>query len=365
MRHNININPKALGVRWAGFSLVEVMVAASLLGLLALFTSTYMGNLLEGTKAERGRSTQEDIYLRLNAVAANPDAIVTSVAQMRVGTDTAGNVDLGDCIDTSDRCDRTSASSQIGFNLWHDNGGGAERWAGTPGRPVYYDERGARDCNPAKRNCIFAAVAYWWATCPGGAANCVLPDSIHTRIQILPVPHAGRRDGFKMFPLKFNDDKTAFANRLKGEDIKQKQADRCPVDQKQIGLAISGRPICRCIVKPPGGADPPVTGRCPPVTCPIYIDEQAGTRIRARIRKVLVGFNDDGSPRCENPDSDKQETCWYVNLQGSGDCGPGAWMMSLDYGKCSSEDPDKSGKTGSRDVVSCTNDRAMCCKQSL
>lgn len=366
MNHRPETSLGRRAFRSAGFSLLEMIIAAGLVGTIAMMTASYMGNITDGAKYERGRSMQENLVERVRLVAASPEALRDSINQAAVGTSNQGNRALKDCMDRSLPCLNTSAESQLGFNLWQSNGRTMERVAGPASDPVAYDDKGRRGCDRGRRGCLFGAEAYWWATCPGGAVSCAIPDTVHVRVRTVPLNQPARGTPFRPYPANFDSDKTAFAVAVRGADINMKLGDQCRANEKQIGYDSVGRPVCRCVITPlatvKGKApeDPPPDG-CKEQICPTYIDKSAG--ISVELRMVLVGYDDQGRMRCAKPD--QVETCWEVNLRDGGDCGPGAWMMRVDYGECKSEDPDKSGKGGTRDVVSCTNDKGTCCKQSL
>jgi len=81
----------------------------------------------------------------------------------------------------------------------------------------------------------------------------------------------------------------------------------------------------------------------------------------------MIGFKDDGTIDCldervcSNPTMPAKCPCKIIDLTGTGDCGPGFWMVSIDYGECEATTVGKGGK-GATEKVSCSRHVGRCCK---
>lgn len=349
--------------RSRGFGLVETLVSAALVGTMAVVTATYLGHINDDAQYESARMTQEQLADRLRLAASNPETIFQSVRQAAIGSYRSGNTSLANCLSRTSTCTVTRAADQMGFYLWETDGQSTPQLiAGPEEAPVLYDIKGNRGCTPAKRNCLFKAVAKWWATCPMNDRDCPLADSINVRISIIPNKQLPDGPRLNAFPKSVSDHDYAVS--VRGQDINKLSRDSCPDNQKQVGFTAQGRPICKCIMPLPLNApDPPIPPAvCPALQCDTYVDNRSGTNVT--VRKILTGFEVDPVTsavklKCLTPDDN--EYCWDVRLRTNGDCGLGAWLMRVNYGSCSAID---NKGTGPR-KVDCTNDIGTCCRQAM
>jgi prepilin-type N-terminal cleavage/methylation domain-containing protein len=345
-----------------GFSLIEIMISAGVLGIMVTALSSYLVSTTQGLSRAEKKAVLNVIYEGVRVTATTPSALAYSV-----NNGILGNRVISNCVNPVKSCpsQATNSRKQDTFNLYDSSG---TKIAGKKSNPQGYDWNGDT-CVPGSKKCLWGAVAYYWATCPPSnpattkpANTCTNPAKINVRIQVTPFPQAQPKKGvkFREFPRNeyFNgkNNATSFATSIHAKDIVNLVQDECAKDQKQTGTYPDGKPICECIVKSvssKGKFNTDGFGRvkCGPQSCQSKFE-------------VMTGYDGDtGKITClnlKNCPSAANCPCKKIDLDVSGDCGVGYWMVNIDYGVCKT-DTSKNGK-GKPRTVSCTGRSGQCCK---
>ena len=173
-----------------GITLVELMVAIGILGLVTTVGFTYYDQSRKNIREVQFLQVMRTIAKRLDKFSQNPEAIAFSAAQN-------SNKELANCVwsqelstlgEGSDyrvdkirnsgaaitRCTSTDPKQQVPFSLYVPprdiNNYEAEKRRISGGNGgLYYDVVGRRGCNPQDPKCIIKVETYFWATCPRGA----------------------------------------------------------------------------------------------------------------------------------------------------------------------------------------------------
>ncbi len=339
-----------------GFSMLEVMIAAALLGIIVVATAGYLANSERDAKNQSVREMQRVVYERIRLAIESPEMVNTTnlVAGGGAGM-SPGNKFLWNCTGNSN-CTATNSAAASQHSLFLFAPGATDNSdpiAGPEGQPVPYSVTGERNCTPSKVNCRFGAVAYFWATCPLGpgslpTASCPEPMAVNFRVRLVPLfAGAGAASGSPTNPYpitaEWNASPYAFAYTLRMSDIRLAYVKTCPADQVQVGTTAAGLPVCRCF-----NGSTPVGGTCPAQRC-------------TGPRDTMVGYQSNGRINCVGPNDNNK--CWDVALYDNGDCGAGAWLVRVEFGECFTGDASK-GKSGSKEVT-CQNDKGRCCLSSM
>lgn len=365
----------------SGVTILEVLVALGLIGIVAASATTYLVKANFEVRRENEKSAMLFLADRIQLELGTPDAIRNAI-----DNDTSvPNQILKNCVAPGVACTKaavpnvTEPAGQLGFYLY-SSGENTRKIAGPPSDPIGYTKQGEL-CAPGNANCTFGVLSWFWGTCPINTvtkipnATCTDPIYMNFRFQIRPLRQPRPEEGgrYTEFPndAAFNASSYGFAVRLRTADIVERTLATCAPDQRVKSIGRNGLPVCECVVQQAiggqvvdaagttvgGSKSTDAFGRpiCGAQTCPnnddIMVGYDATGNIKCLNYKTQCGAA--GNPLCP---------CKDVDLAVNGDCGPGYWMVSINYGGCHANS-DK-GK-GGPDKVICDNHQGRCCKLDM
>ena len=345
----------------SGVTLVEMMVALGIFGLLIAMTSSSISSMIRQFRVENTKVLMRDLAENVRFNLSDPENIWASASQ----DFSTGNAGLKTCVteNASPLCVITNEKMQKKFNLKRRlPDGSVEDFSGT------YDIKGRPCGGVSNQKCVFQVDTFFWATCPLASgtnepqSQCSISDAINFRYRVSALPsvatvsgkyYAGL-SGYSFPPRKkFDSDKLSFSSRMSTADIVQRaNQNKCGTGKVQLGYDTRGLPICRCIGHESVAVSPSAV--CPSTKC--------------GKNQFAIGFKSDGTLNCEDISqctTDSQTCkCLTITLDSSisGKCPNGYWMRSIDFGQCyARSNKDK----GSGEIVECDRNTAQCCNVGI
>jgi prepilin-type N-terminal cleavage/methylation domain-containing protein len=373
-----------------GASLIEIMIALAILGIVVAGVSSFMGKQIRTSNQLKAKQTQVRLADRIRLALSDPDNIHAS-AVYNTGSN---NQKLRSCIEDAGTCNKSAlvqAAYPNPFNLYRaiknpDGSDGAEKIAGG----IMYDFDGDQ-CAPGDSGCVFEVSTYFWATCDFTTSNninkarkprtsCKISRYLNFRFMVRYIePIGGPRGGPRIhdFPpkTKFESDFSAFAIRLRTSDVAQKFYQKCEPNQIVKGIKSDGSPICQCRNGNKVNISGTANSGSNSITKPrADVAISCGEEKCKNKYEIMIGYNTDGDIRCINQQAcgDKNSSvyadCPCINTtvgnDGKGDCGAGYWMVAFEYGKCEGK-TDKKGDGSTVETVTCSENKIRCCKLDI
>lgn len=352
----------------SGMSLIELMVATAMLGIVIGTATTYYGSMHRQTNLEHLKDLQIKLASDVEAAMTTPDAIIRTA-------NSPGNKPLKDCITPGVGCGTTEPPGAE-ITLYNADSPPAS----IAGSTTNFDFDG-KPCSSGGPKCIFNPRVSFWATCPLGAGNkpqktCTNPVFLNFKYQVDNIhPEANKR--FKQistYPEKNNISNGSLRRvvRMRVSDALLRIGDACKDGEMLTGFDINGKAICDCIVQQAtwnaaqGKMIPQFDGAGNPVcglqSCP---KDSLMTGYRLDVRNVKGKQRKTIVPDCKTEKICSQNPvptgcpCKIVNLNTQGDCGPGFWMVSVTHGVCEGT-TEKLGKDAP-ETVKCSEREGRCC----
>lgn len=327
-----------------GFTLVEVMVALGILGILIAGTTFFITSTSDRARWTEAIGMRNEISQSVNKAAGNYQDILRS----SVASAAAGNIALRGCLDPDgDVCNVTGAASRMPFELVLARTGPRQIAAGTISNPVRYSRDGVINCDPARHNgCPFWTARSWfWAECAGGTPTCNQANTIFVVTQVTPTNAAYLSRPITSIPtdaeLAVNAQRFAVSHRVVGTF---RQQSACPAGTMQDGLKPDGsiRCVCRYSGTPTGiDADGHPICTLPALSC--------------AANEWLQGRGRDGRPICRRT---RRQCGWITFNSQDATCPHGGWLTEIDLGECRAGTGSK--KSSSR-AITCDRNRGRCC----
>jgi hypothetical protein len=352
----------------SGMSLIELMVATGMLGIVIGTATTYYGSMSRQSNLEHLKDLQLKLASDVEAAVTTPDAIIRTA-------NAPGNSLLKNCITPGVGCGTTEPPGAE-LVLYNADSPPAKIASST----TNYDFDG-NICSGSSPKCIFNPRVSFWATCPLGSNNkpqktCTNPVFLNFKYQIDNI-HPEKNKRFKQidtYPEKGNISSTTLRRviRMRVSDALLRIGDSCEAGEMLTGFDINGKAICDCIVQSAtwnsgqgkmipnfDSAGNPICGQqaCPKdsLMTGYRLDVQT---VKGKQRKTIV-------PECKTEKVCSQNPvpsgcpCKIVNLNAQGDCGPGFWMVSITHGVCEGT-TEKNGKDAP-ETVKCSEREGRCC----
>lgn len=334
--------------RTAGVSVVEMLVALGIFGVVVAGLATYVANFNQFRNNMSLVSTRDAISRRLQQQIQAFDNIQASAKDSSF----IGNRKLLACLDVGNEpCDVTSAEKQVEFRFLVNQGAAGRRALAGPAfgetTPVKYNKNGGDNCQGTDQGCgTFEAHAYFWAVCQNGAPTCPQASTVFVRYQVRSnakgvfttnVPHSPPE------PL-FSDKKTSYA--VSFPVFRGLMKDQmCPDYAQQAGYDSSGRVLCKCLLGyEPTGSD--ANG----ILCERSEQCKNG--------EVLAGLLVDGRPDCRKPKVQCRNIQFGKTVDGSPRCPAGGWLRDINLGTCRTGP--KTKKASNREIA-CDTNAGQCC----
>lgn len=351
----------------AGFSLVEVMVALAVAGIITLGFTIFSDNLNKSTKMLNNRISRDATGGRVTQLLAQPSTIATSISDAAIAS-FPENQKLKNCIfPTATPCDVTSPASQAPFTLVTGNNQAVS--GGT--NPVTYSFKGKRDCGALGPKCPLAVRTTFWATCSDPAqTTCSGAQTIHFRTQTKQeFQFTGadstnpNRDSLPPSPPEpaFSNNKGDFSFAMLAQDIRQGAAatvqEFCsdPV-ALMTGRTADNKIICQC---PSGYTTVTAPAAAGGVTC-------TGNTARCPVGQFVIGYDmATRTFKCARRDVRCEST--RRDCSGGCSCPAGYFMRSFEAGQCREVTIPGGGKKGPTTTkeIQCDNSYALCCSYAL
>ncbi len=325
-----------------GFTMVEVMIALSMVGLLSAAIMTIIGSMGSGILSTKATGARDEIARSIEHEVKDLKAIVGSA---RPGS-SPGNAELLRCLDSGGGlCTVTDPNAQATFKLFQ-KGTAAAPISGTGTAPVLYDRLGAFCTPTASATCgMWQATTYFWATCPGKTASCAQASTIHIRYQVVPSVATYQDRTLTPYPREpeFSTRPAEFATTHQVYSGIQ-AAQNCPTDTEQTGYLADGKISCRCRL---GFAQTGLMANGMPVC--------ASQAVTCPPSHIIQGRDAKGRPICRLV---VRQCSWIGFGNGDATCPNGGWLENIDLGTCRAGTGAKKG--GSRPVA-CDNNKGYCC----
>jgi type II secretory pathway pseudopilin PulG len=362
-----------------GATLLEVIVALGLLGIIIAAISTFMSDQFITSSRHSESRTQQRVADRIRQIISDPDNIRASI-------DYGINPSLRDCVYTTGACTATVQGAYANpFDLYQATTDSMGTQSGVHvGGGIHYDKKG-EICAAGSVGCVFQVNTYFWATCDFDntpsrrpLASCSVSRYLNFRFMIRYVPPtapAGSGPILKDFPPKadFESKITAFAVRMRTADVIQKLDQTCPPNQIVKGIKVDGTPICQCR----NGNNLNIEANLNTTTS-VIVDPRSNLNLTCgpqqcpNASEIMVGYKPNGDIKCinqtecGNPSSPVYSHCpcftTAVNsTTGYGDCGTGYWMVNFQFGVCRGVTTKKAGP----EVVECDDNEIRCCKLDI
>lgn len=334
----------------SGFSLMEVMIAVSILGIAILGTSGFLGQVLKSKRKDRLRQTQEIIAASLKNSMRSPSHILYSITRHDV------NPTLAKCLLGIKQSNGSSVcpmamdpKKPISFGLYEvtNSDGTKGKLLSSPeqGQPIYYDING-EFCTNLKDNCIFEAKTYFYVSCDrtkdpscsNGATQLFFSYQIEQKI---PIKSLGAKlPPYPRVPIvtPLNAVQILGPHRFSkcGGDVSKldEKSGNFSKDYAKghfanlVGYDNTGNPICKCLypfVKESEETDP-ITGMVTPV-CRLLTKQELSCDDSNAETAYLRGFksSDDAKEAiCVNQDD--AFDCESMLL--GDDCPTGSWITT-------------------------------------
>lgn len=329
----------------SGTTLVEVIVAAGIIGAVVVGMMQYSGFASRNQKKVRAKAVMQSIAKDIEYKLKNPLSIYESILQ-------GDNVDLIQCMvpDIPPGCEDKLRKRDVpvGFKLatQSDTPGRPDIIAGTAAAPVFYDITG-RQCTfdqVKDPNCVFKAESFFYVTCPIDRPGCAQqdgtqkiyspPDVVHVGYQVTQMPGTLKKLGtFDPIP------KYKYFYSLRTLDIYGPyQNSKCNLGAILKGYRADGAAICEC-------TQPNITKTTPPVKNRrgVLCEATKNELLTCGPNQVWRGYRSDGTALCL--DFDDAYDCRHLQFEPGdegylrGDCstlaGNGYWVSSDARVNCS------------------------------
>lgn len=325
-----------------GFTLVETMVALSIIGIISFAVVDFMSKASDETLYIEARSTQVQTQRNLMATASRLESIKRSMTH-------SGNAELERCMDSGPNqkpgnCTAIGEANKKPFTLY---GRDDKPIAGPTSDPVLYDKRGTI-CKDGTPGCPFmSATANFWGSCPPvaktGAPQSSCPQASSLVVHVELKPKSPTYLGRPMSKTDFRVSHRVFEEALGANQ-------QCPPGAELKGIDPSGVVQCKCRTGFDQGPDSPDGS----ITC-----TGKGT-LTCKEGELMNGRKADGTPLCIKATivCDKPNSPTKFDDE-SATCKAGGWLENIDLGKCY---PKSSGKKGADKNIECTKNQGKCCR---
>jgi prepilin-type N-terminal cleavage/methylation domain-containing protein len=357
-----------------GVTLLEMLVAVAILGVLIAAASGGISELMTRMKIEAAKSSLHMLAMRIRDDLGNADHLRTSADHDGGKT----NPSLLSCVSPKVNCVATDPKNPVDFVLYRlqkaaDGSAFPQKVVGKQSAPVHYDIRGEQCDKPGIDGCLFRTHAKFWATCPLDASK--VPQNSCTPAEILnftfvvevidnlPDYYAalkGARYPPNLVKSGVSYDLGFLVRSPSAPIIQKGKAEACGPGQIQDGIQKNGLPRCRC----PGSA--------------ALVDPSTECENTCTNGQVLAGFDELGKVKCVNIDQCSQPVsscaafakerpncpCECINLAPAAmnKCSPGYWITGVETGDCKAKD---TGKKGGNEPITCTGGFMICCRASF
>lgn len=277
-------------IHQAGFTLAEVLISIGIVSMVALFVSRYFLNTNKSIKEIKASNYMKSIADTILRAVQRPDVIAFSAS---IGA----NIELENCVYTNPKdkastsnpelCTATNPEQQVPIHIYlppKDKSSYSTdklRVAGTERDPVYYSFTGEMGCDPKDPKCIFAAKAYFWATCPASTSevrnvdrnssgqlfqkSCFRAQTINIRFQVthifakhgVPETHRPLNRELQAVPQDssfwkngerngLHTTKYANSTNVSSLGLYSDYIESCPVNYTLIQV-VDSKPVCKCL----------------------------------------------------------------------------------------------------------------------
>ena len=313
-----------------GFSLLEVLVAFSILGIAFIGLTYFYQNSARSKKHIRLQAVQEALAHDIRTKLQTASSLYASLLDPANGPLTECVLGVGSgCTAAMTTAPQKANSPQNLFILHHPVGVTTSEVISS----IYYSDIGARDCDPNAPNCIFQVSTFFYALCPFGAdSTSVHPDTCKTGAEEIEV-------GFSVVQVQAETGQPMLPNLprlpqlfpLQVADILGvKQNGSCNPGAVANGYTQSGTMSCACKVPYITSTQFP-SNRNGPVC-----SELAAEALSCPTGLIYEGLDANGMPICKTfADAYDCETISGSEFAASnGTCPDGYWLQMYMRGTC-------------------------------
>lgn len=327
--------------RESGLSLVEIMIALTMLGVVAVVGAQFLPQIDASRYRIEALGSRDAISMRIRRVVSKQNLIFSAQA-----FPDAGNRQLFNCLDLNPAttCTATNSRAMQTFRVGYPFQSGATAVAGPGNAPIQYDHTGGT-CAPGSR-CVaeFEAHAFFYAQCPNNTSSCPDALSIRVRYQVRNT----RLKGQPLLPSSPPDEEFRDPNRGIISIVVQDKTLKgvCPPFSVLRSVDQSGQMNCVC---QPGSQQTGINqGQviCTPVTitCPNNQTHR------------LIGYTPTMEPICvPRPRFSCTEITNEQECRGV--------IQSIRLGGCRVEQNYQAKKSAANSYVTCDRNKHLCCTE--
>ncbi len=328
----------SLGSGEEGLSLVEILVALGILGVVSVLIAQFIPKIYNSRNRIEAISARDGISMRIKRVVSRSNLVFS--AQNLADP---GNKALLDCVDDDDStiCQTTDIRQPLGFRLGYPRDSASAEVTGTHDNPLLYQRNGgicrAGDrCTPE-----WEVRSYFTAVCPSQATTCPKAMSIRFRYQLRNIPRLGQ-PAIPSLPTdeEFADPRNANLNIKIFDPF---QVAECPPFSFIESILADGVAVCVC---QPGSTKVGVKDGQP-------VCSPGDLRCPDNLTHRLLGFDSQMKPICVPR---KKFQC--TNIPTSNACN--GIVRSVQLGSCRVI-RSASKKKGSNADVTCSQNQFACC----
>lgn len=375
-------------LRQRGASLVESMIALTLIAIVGSLAAVSIGDGIKQMRVEDAKATLTLIGMRLRDDLSNPDHLRTSADILGENS----NPQFLDCVDPSRNCVTTESTKAMPFHLYKlvrmpDGTTKTVRISGSIANPVLYNTKGEICTLGGRDGCLFQAYAFFWATCNFDRQNNSVDQYIPAEI-CKPSQMVNFR-----FVIEARDSSLPkFLESLKGAKfpstgsnvdyvvrvptyliVQKSPVSPCGPGQFQDGYKKDGRPRCFCSASVKG-TEPPVPQPQEKESVEVEPHENCD-KIHCAQDQLLIGFDKYGNAMCKDVRQCTKEVNSCAQFDADADpkcpceciptetlkykqCGAGQWITGVNWGQCEARSV---GKKGGEAPVTCNGGFMLCC----
>jgi prepilin-type N-terminal cleavage/methylation domain-containing protein len=174
----------------AGFTLIEIMIAAAIMGVLVMGFTEFVARQNLVIKGTRALAERDALVNRLSRIAGNPVALTNSANDATNSSNQFHDCVLGGGSGTACNMATCSAAAPCGLTLLDSTAPTGIKVAGPPNNPQYYDLTGApcTPFSPKDSNCAIQAIAQYYPNCGVAGSPCSMARDITVKYTIQQTP---------------------------------------------------------------------------------------------------------------------------------------------------------------------------------